>query len=295
MPRSSQAAIDLIVDEEVSGRATYEKRYRHPEWPGGHSGITFGIGYDIGQDRPEAAKAKLRADWEGRIPDAMIRALEPCCGVSGEAAHALLASVRPKVDISFDVAMAEFSAQDLPEFEGKVARALSNTDKLAGDSFGALTSLAYNRGASFNLAGDRYREMRAIRDHMAAQEFDRIPAEIRSMKRLWNNGLVGRREREALLFERGLKMAALPKDSAGQETRGAPPVPSRKSTAKSIATKTAAGTGTVAAAGGAANNSLLYAAIGICIALAIAVGVYFIVARHRRLGKADPPAPAPAT
>lgn len=288
MARSSQAAIDLIVDEEVSGRAVYEKRYRHPEWPGGHSGITFGIGYDIGQDKPEAAQAKLRADWKGRIPDAMIQALEPCCGVSGEAAHALLAGVRPKVDISFDVAMGEFSARDLPEFEGKVARVLPNTDKLAADCFGALTSIAYNRGASFGLAGDRYREMRAIRDHMAAQQFERIPAEIRSMKRLWSNGLVGRREREALLFERGLKIGAAP---LGVPVT-LPPVPSRKGTAKAVATKTAAGTGTVAVAGGAASSSWLPTVIGIGIAIVIGVVVYFIVSRHRRLGKADP---VPAT
>jgi hypothetical protein len=287
MPRSSQAAIDLIVDEEVSGRAAYEKRYRHPEWPGGHSGITFGIGYDIGQDKPEAAQAKLWADWKGRIPDDMIRSLEPCCGVSGEAAHALLAAVRPKVDIPFDVAMAEFSARDLPEFEGKVARSLANTDKLARDGFGALTSIAYNRGASFGLEGDRFREMRAIRDHMAAQQFDRIPAEIRSMKRLWSNGLVGRREREALLFERGLKAAAMPLGlQPGAQTLPSPPT--RAGSAKIAATKTVAGTGTVAAATGTASGSALQSVVGIAIAIVIGIVVYVVAMRHRRLGKADP-------
>ena len=43
---------------------------------------------------------------------------------------------------------------------------------------------------------------------MIAKEFDKIPAEFRSMKRLWNNGLVGRREREAQLFEKGLAQMA---------------------------------------------------------------------------------------
>ena len=44
----SQAAIDLIVREEVSGKEVYERNYRRPEWPGGSSGVTIGIGYDVG-------------------------------------------------------------------------------------------------------------------------------------------------------------------------------------------------------------------------------------------------------
>jgi hypothetical protein len=48
--------------------------------------------------------------------------------------------------------------------------------------------------------------MRIIRDHMASGQFDRIPDEFRSMKRLWPNmvGLRNRRDHEADLFEKGL-------------------------------------------------------------------------------------------
>jgi hypothetical protein len=56
--------------------------------------------------------------------------------------------------------------------------------------------------------------MRAIRQHMAERRFDRIPDEFRSMKRLWRgkglDGLLGRRDREAALFETGLKRPAAP-------------------------------------------------------------------------------------
>ena len=38
--RSSQAAFDLIVAQEVSSKAYYEKNYRRPEWPGEQSGAT---------------------------------------------------------------------------------------------------------------------------------------------------------------------------------------------------------------------------------------------------------------
>ena len=97
----------------------------------------------------------------------------------------------------------------MPNWSDKVKRTLPNTDKLSEDSFGALVSLAYNRGASFSMADDRHKEMRSIKEHMANEEFDEIPDEFRSMKRLWPNmrGLVDRRESEAKLFEDGLKTA----------------------------------------------------------------------------------------
>jgi GH24 family phage-related lysozyme (muramidase) len=73
-----------------------------------------------------------------------------------------------------------------------------------------MVSLVYNRGASFRRSEDRYREMRAIHQHMVHERFDQVPSAIRGMQRLWENlpnmrGLVDRRELEARLFERGLK------------------------------------------------------------------------------------------
>jgi hypothetical protein len=50
--KSSQAAIDLIVMEEVSSQAAYTKLYQGPTWPGGASGVTIGIGYDGGYSTP---------------------------------------------------------------------------------------------------------------------------------------------------------------------------------------------------------------------------------------------------
>jgi hypothetical protein len=48
MPTVSQKAIDLIVFYEVNDEPTYTRRYTAPTWPGGASGVTIGIGYDIG-------------------------------------------------------------------------------------------------------------------------------------------------------------------------------------------------------------------------------------------------------
>jgi GH24 family phage-related lysozyme (muramidase) len=214
----SQAAIDLIVGEEVSGKNTYEKRYRHPVWPGGSSGVTIGIGYDVGAGVND--KAQLWSDWRGRIPDHMIAALEPAIGVTGERARALAARLRDKVDVPWDAAISVFERVDVPRWYLRCARALPNFDELSPDCKGALVSLAYNRGASFGKqrdpgdSQDRYREMRAIRQHMTERRFERIPGECRSMKRLWRDkgldGLLARRDREASMFEAGLKQPAVP-------------------------------------------------------------------------------------
>jgi hypothetical protein len=200
--RSSQAAVDLIVCEEVSSKAVYEKRYTHPEWPGGSSGVTIGIGYDLGYSTPTI----IQGDWGNKLPVAMVAALESVVGIVGSPAASHAHELRNVVTVPWDAAMAVFMGRDMPKWEAIVAKALPNTNKLAPDSFGALVSLAYNRGASFSNAGDRYREMRAIKDHMAKEQFAEIPGEFRSMRRLWPNvtGLRNRRDHEAALFEKGL-------------------------------------------------------------------------------------------
>jgi hypothetical protein len=218
---SSQAAIELIVAEEVGSKAEYKPG---PEWPGGGSGVTIGIGYDVGAGT--LSKAQLHADWGGHIPDAMIVALEPCIGVTGSRASSLLSSVRNKVSVPWDAAMAVFEQVDVPRWYKICADRLPNFEMLSPDCKGALVSLAYNRGPSFDQAGDRFTEMRAIKAHVAAKEFGKIPQEFRAMERLWRgqglNGLLTRREHEAVLFEKGL--AASVAQSAPQTPPAAKPV-----------------------------------------------------------------------
>lgn len=203
----SQRAFDLIIREEVSSQEFYERKYRHPIWPGVQSGVTIGIGYDVGHHTRE----QVRADWGGRLPAHMVEALQTACGVTGKAAKPLAQSLQA-VDVPWSAAIAVFRDVDVPKWTGIVERALPNTDKLHGDSLGALVSLTYNRGASFNKDGDRYNEMRAIKAHMTNKQFAHIPSELRAMKRIWPDvrGLQDRRGREAVLFERGLSAPALP-------------------------------------------------------------------------------------
>jgi hypothetical protein len=199
----SQAAFDLIVNSEISGRAAYEAHYRRPERPGGQSGITVGIGYDCGY----YSAAVIRQDWSGKIPDAMVSVLCAVAGLQGQAAQNRLAAVRPLVDVPWGAAIDVFSNVSIPKYL-RSCHALPNFDELSPDCKGALLSLVYNRGASFDQPGPRYVEMRNIKALMAAEKFTAIPAEFRKMKRLWTTpslrGVAIRREQEARLFEQGL-------------------------------------------------------------------------------------------
>lgn len=199
----SQAAFDLIVEFEVTSKAVYEKKYRGPEWPGESSGVTIGIGYDVGQ----TAENVFRGDWRGVISDPMLNALAQTCGITGPAAKQEVNRLKGSVDISWDQAIQVHTDHVIPRWVGLVQSTLPNTGALNEDCLGALVSLTYNRGAGgYTSPKPRYSEMRAIKACMTARRFAEIPDLIRSMKRLWphSRGLQDRRDREAQFFEDGL-------------------------------------------------------------------------------------------
>lgn len=201
----SDDAFNLIVAEEDSDQAYYTRHYEHFDWPLGASGPTIGIGYDCGY----VTALEARADWDGIVGDATISAIVAACGIKGEEAAAFVRASGVSVTISWDQAIAEFRNREVPKWIGRVSASLANLDRLSPDCLGALVSLAYNRGCSFDLPGPRYAEMRAIRQSMASQQFAKIPAEFLSMQRLWPRGgdLWNRRAHEAALFQKGLAAA----------------------------------------------------------------------------------------
>ncbi|RVO48166.1 hypothetical protein [Sinorhizobium meliloti] len=201
----SPAAIDLIVKFEVSSRARYQAKFRRPIWPRGNSGVTFGIGYDAGYAKPKW----LQDDWTGIIPQADIEHLQTACQQRGRDAQRILRNYR-NIDIDWSDAYSQFHSRTLPLYVAETLAALPGANSLSDDSLGALVSLVYNRGASFNKRGNRYREMRRIRGHLIRGTVDQIPDELRSMTRIWRHnrdlrGVVLRREIEADLFEIGLR------------------------------------------------------------------------------------------
>jgi len=199
----SNSARDLIIVCEVSGQSAYERRYQQPVRPGGQSGITIGIGYDLGYASPD----HFRAQWEGLLSAGTIGTLLPVLGLRGSNAEEALSGVR-HVSVTWQQALSQFD-NFLPYAVGKTEDTFRNSAELPPSCLGALVSLVYNRGPSLSASSDRRREMREIARLTRERNFAPIPEQIRAMKRLWQHdprvrGLVERRELEALLFEQGL-------------------------------------------------------------------------------------------
>lgn len=202
----SDNATEFIIKEENSDEGYYNKLCRGFEWPGGASGPTVGIGYDCGY----CNRKEIDEDWQGLIPQKMIEVLLAACGRTHDNAHQWVRTHRHDVDIPWDVACTQFAQREVPKWVGRVTAVLPNCEALHPTSFGAIVSLAYNRGASFRAGGDRNSEMRAIHDHMVNGNFKEIPEEFEKMRRLWPAGSQNntRRHREAVLFWAGLKAPA---------------------------------------------------------------------------------------
>jgi hypothetical protein len=206
----------LLVTEEDGDQNYYLKYESHFSWPGGSSGPTVGVGFDCGYE----TVASVAEEWSGYVDAARVAVLQKAAGIKGAAAHQFVLAHGHEVTVTWAESLAQFSGRELPRWEAIVERALPNTDMLGGDSFGALCSLTYNRGASYDSPGSRFVEMRNIKAHMAAQRFDLIPNEFLAMRRLWPVGgdLWNRRTHEALLFRDGLVIPTMPTTIAGAAT-----------------------------------------------------------------------------
>jgi hypothetical protein len=210
-----KAVIDFIFEEETGGKWFYEKNGAHPCWPKGSSGITVGGGYDCGYK----TASQIRTDWEGLISDEMIKLLQPIAGLRGQkAANALTSALVKGVYIPYDVAYKQYLKRVIKSEIALTVSTFPDCDKLNPDTIGVLTSVVYNRGTALKdldpKAQDR-KEMREIKALVPKKDYKGIAVQIRSMKRLWDgvpdyvgdkeqkfSGLIGRREREAVLVDK---------------------------------------------------------------------------------------------
>ncbi|MEK7251137.1 MAG: pesticin C-terminus-like muramidase [Bacteroidota bacterium] len=194
MPKFSDKALRLILDSEGM--------HYKPEWPGEKSGITIGIGYDLGYQTVDM----FESDWGNFLTRLQTERLRAVVGLREEKA-------RKRVEELSDIKIRRVDAEEvfirrsLPVYFERARQAYPGLDNLPLDAQGAILSLVYNRGTSmFDKPGeDRRKEMRAIRDAVAEGDLQEIADQLRSMKRLWDAnksaGLLTRREAEAALVE----------------------------------------------------------------------------------------------
>jgi len=190
----SRSSLDLILRFEVGSRTRYEKEFQRPVWPGASSGVTIGIGYDLG----EAGKVEITEDWQAYLFEPELAALLAVQGVCGAPAKQLAQGVSHVV-IPLEAAEEVFYLRTLPTYAALTRSTFPGVDKLPADAQGMLLSLVYNRGA--DLKGPRRREMAEIAALLRKPnpKLDDIAGQFEAMKRLWpdHRGLRDRRQREA--------------------------------------------------------------------------------------------------
>jgi hypothetical protein len=206
----SKKSLDLILEFEVGGGENYYNKFlKNPTWPEGQSGVTIGVGYDLGY----VNKAEFSEDWKD-LPKEIFDRLYKVVGIKGYNAKNLIRGLKD-ISIPWDLALKVFNNKTVTKFYNLTKQTFPNFDNLPEDAKGGLVSLVFNRGNA--LEGDRRREMKLIRDGMKlVSTFDQkaltfIANQIRNMKRIWiggsiEKGMSRRRDSEAKLIEESLNV-----------------------------------------------------------------------------------------
>jgi hypothetical protein len=198
----SKKSIDMIINHEIGGKAYYEKVLQKPTFPGGQSGVTIGLGYDLGYNTDK----QFLEDWSDKLNLNFLTPLRKVIGLKGENAKQMLRGEILQVRVPYNAAYEVFIKKSLPRYYAMTKAIYPELDTLNEDTRGALVSMIYNRGNK--IEGDSRKEMKAIVDLVAKKDYEGIADQIERSKRLWENkgldGLVKRREEEADLILQSL-------------------------------------------------------------------------------------------
>lgn len=196
--RVSKEAFDFVLSSEG-----YED---HPYVPSGDqtSGVTIGYGYDLGQQ----PKATITTDLNGVFSPAEIARLKEASGRHGDLARQLQPSLAD-IQVSRDMAM-RLAIVMKRRFAQYTVDAFPGATELHPHCQGALLSLVINRGPGLEDKPNQKTRvhMKAIRNDISSANLTDVPVQWRAMKSLWagtgQDGLLTRREKESVLFEKGM-------------------------------------------------------------------------------------------
>lgn len=197
----SQKSINAIINFEVTDENYYNEHYLHPTWPGGDSGVTVGIGYDLGMNSRE----QIIRDWTGNVNLNFVALMANLSGITGLNAKAKCTGLVKNITVPYASSYSVFVNNTLPRFCKAALHVYPGLDQLNPDTQGAIVSLVYNRGNAFGVPNkpswDSRKEMRELVDLIANKDYPGIADAIRRMKRIWEgkglNGLLERRDTEA--------------------------------------------------------------------------------------------------
>ena len=195
----SKKSLDIIINSEISSKSAYQTKYKFPIWPEGDSGITIGIGYDLGY----VSLTQFTNDWKNVLSTIDFNKLSTTIGKKGDNAKDALSNSIKNIVITWEQALEVFYTKSMPKYAKSTRNIYPGIEKLPPDAQGAILSLVYNRGESLANT-DRRKEMRNLVGLIANGNLKKIANEIRAMKRLWTSaqrGLWIRRDTEADLVE----------------------------------------------------------------------------------------------
>jgi GH24 family phage-related lysozyme (muramidase) len=196
----SDLGIKSIIGWECDGEAGYN---HSPEWPGEQSGVTIGIGYDLGQTPAN----EITQAWRTYVSAQDLEILVGLSGITGERAQEILPHVR-HLKFTWQTAEKVFLESTLPIHYLRTLRIYPQVIDLHGHCAGALTSLVFNRGPKLTGTDGRRVEMAEIQKLLQQNDLQAIPEQFEKMRRLWSpkSGLYRRRKEEADLFRLGLSL-----------------------------------------------------------------------------------------
>lgn len=193
--RITQGVLDLFLKHEGLNQPG-----RVP--PLDTSGVTIGIGYDLGQ----CSREQFTRDWGAILRKDHYDRLRSVVGLRGKQAEGAAYGLRDIV-ISRDDAMKVLS-KCLDQYGVLTLRAFPGLEKYHPDVQGAVLSLVYNRGAGMGDALKLFDGRQEMRDLKAlilrGAECEEIAEKIDNMAHLWQDmgadGLITRRHEEAELI-----------------------------------------------------------------------------------------------
>ena len=195
----TQRSFDKLVFHEITSEALYNKSYAKPHWPPiGTSGITLGIGFDLGFH----TAAELEQAWGPVLSADDISLLKKVIGLTSQNAKNALASVK-QISIPLEKAKIVFHNFSLPKAAKELFAYNPKVVDLFPDAQGALLSLVYNRGRGTvdKPGSNRRKEMKEVQRLISVKDYKGISEQILAMRRLWpeTSGLYTRRTDEAAL------------------------------------------------------------------------------------------------
>lgn len=171
------------------------------------SGVTLGIGYDLGQQ----TKDQIRKDLADFYTPEQIERLVKVQGLKGADAQSATLDIQDiKISKDTSIKMALFVKKRYSQWAVDIYPEMLN---LHPHCQGALLSLIFNRGKGLKEPkqgkGLTRKHMRDIDDALKSGKIEAIPNILRDMAHLWEGGsargLPPRRRSEADWFEKGMK------------------------------------------------------------------------------------------